>query len=162
MSRTLRALPVLLLLTGCTASQPASRAVPPAAATGSTVHPRPGAAARLVAYGDELAARGETREAVLTYESVARDYPTDPSAADALYGLGRAQAGATGPARNYRAALTAFTRLLSEYPDSRWTADARAFKAVLNELLAREEETARLRTQIERLRRTDLELERRR
>ncbi|HZP37666.1 MAG TPA: outer membrane protein assembly factor BamD [Methylomirabilota bacterium] len=162
MSRARRALPVLLLLAGCTASQPASRAVPPSPTTVSTIHTRPAAAARLVAYGDELAARGEAREAVLIYESVARDYPTDPAAADALHGLGRVQAGAAAPARNYRAALTAFTRLLAEYPDSRWTADARAWKSVLNELLAREEETARLRSQIEHLRRTDLELERRR
>lgn len=156
MSRALRALPALLLLAGCAATRPAPTTTTPPA------HVRPGPAARMVAYADELAERGEAREAMLTYERVARDYPADPAAAGALYGLGRLQAGAASPARNYRAALTAFTRVLTEHPGSSWEADARAWKAVLGELLAREDEAARLRSQIERLRRTDLELERRR
>jgi TolA-binding protein len=154
-SRAVRALPALLLLAGCAASRPAPAATP-------TAHVRPAPATRLVAYADELAERGEAREAVLTYERVVRDYPADPAAAGALYGLGRVQASAPSPARNYRGALAAFTRVLSEYPGSGWEADARAWKAALVDLLAREEEAARLRSQIERLRRTDLELERRR
>ena len=78
--------------------------------------------------------------------------------------------------RNYRAAHRAFSRLLADYPESRWEAEARAWRAVVSDLLAREEDAARLKedaarikeeaaqlkTQIERLRRTDLELERRR
>jgi outer membrane protein assembly factor BamD (BamD/ComL family) len=78
--------------------------------------------------------------------------------------------------RNYRAAQRAYARLLAEYPENRWEADARAWQVVLGDLLAREaetarlkdeaarlkEETVRLRTQIEQLRRTDLDLERRR
>lgn len=155
MTRTVRALPALLLLAGCTTARPAPAIVESSPA-------RPGPAARMVAYGDELAQRGEAREAVLTYEHVVRDYPADPATPGALYGLGRVQASTASPARNYRAAHAAFTRLVTEYPGSRWDADARAWRAVLSELLTREQETARLRAQIELLRRTDLELERRR
>jgi hypothetical protein len=162
-SRALRALPALLLLAGCAASR-ASRppATEPAAAAIALGPVRPGPAARLVAYGDELAQRGEAREALVTYERVVREYPADPETPGALYGAGRVQASAASPLRNYRAAHAAFTRLLAEYPGSRWDADARAWKAVLGDLLTREEETARLRAQLELLRRTDLQLERRR
>lgn len=164
MSRTLGALLAALLLAGCATSRAATRPpLPsPAAATIELGPFRAGPAARQVAYGDELAERGEAREALLTYERVVRDYPEDPATPGALYGVGRVQASAAGPVRNYRAAQAAFTRLLTEYPGSRWAADARAWKAVLGDLLTREEETARLRAQIELLRRTDLELERRR
>ena len=51
---------------------------------------------------------------------------------------------------------------MTEYPQSRWEGEARAWRALLGDLLAREAETARLKTQLEHLRRTDLELERRR
>ena len=165
MSRALRALPALLLLAGCAAHRPAPSAQVPSPPAPATIEPapsRPGPATRLVAYGDELAQRGEAREALLTYERVVRDYPADPATAGALYGLGRVQASAASPVRNYRAAQAAFNRLMTEYPGSRWDVDARAWKAVLGELLARDVETARLRSQLERLRRTDLELERRR
>ena len=155
MSRALRALPALLLLAGCAATRPAPSATAPDPG-------RPGPAAHMVAYADELAQRGEAREALLTYERVARDYPADPASAAALYGIGRVQASAASPVRTYRAAQAAFSRLLTEHPGSRWDADARAFRAVLGELLARDEETAQLRSQLELLRRTDLELERRR
>jgi len=115
----------------------------------------------------------ESRKA---YERVLREHPGDPAGASALYGLGRLQADPAGGLRNYRAAQRAFSRLLADYPESRWEAEARTWQAVLGDLLAREaeaarlkeeaarlkEEAVRLRTQIERLRRTDLDLERRR
>jgi hypothetical protein len=106
--------------------------------------PGPSVATGLVARADELAANGQS------------------SAAFALHGLGRMQADPASGLRNYRAAHATFTRLLAEYPQSRWGAEARAWRAVLADLLAREDETVRLKSQIEHLRRTDLELERRR
>jgi outer membrane protein assembly factor BamD (BamD/ComL family) len=144
MIRGLRALPLLLLLAACSTA-PASFQ----------------SAGRLVAHADDLAEQGQVQEAYHVYERVVREYPTDPATASALYGLGRLQA-APGPLRSYRAAHATFSRLLTEYPQSRWEHEARAWRAVLGDLLAREEETARLRSQIERLRRTDLDLERRR
>jgi tetratricopeptide (TPR) repeat protein len=142
-----------------------------------------GAAVQLVTRADDLARRGEARAALAAYERVLREHPGDPAGAAALFGLGRLQADPAGGQRNYRAAQRTFARLLAEYPRSRWAADARAWRAVLGDLIAREEEAARLKedatrlqgdaarlreeaarlkTQIELLRRTDLDLERRR
>lgn len=155
MTRGLRALPILLLLVACSASRPTPWTGGPLGRDGS------GAAARMVGYADDLAERGEVQEAFRVYERVLRDYPADPASAAALYRLGRLQVAPGSPLRSYRAAHAAFSRLLAEYPQSRWESEARAWRAVLGDLLAREEETARVKTQLERLRRTDLDLERR-
>jgi len=127
------------------------------------------AAGQLIAHADDLARRGQTRAALAAYERVLREHPGDPAGAAALYGLGRLQADPAGGLRNYRAAQRTFSRLLADYPESPWEAEARTWQAVLGDLLAREaeaarlkEEAVRLRTQIEQLRRTDLDLERRR
>jgi outer membrane protein assembly factor BamD (BamD/ComL family) len=119
-------------------------------------------ARRLVADADDLVRRGQARAALAAYERILREHPGDPAGASALYGLGRLHADPAGALRNYRAAQRAFSRLLADYPESRWEAEARAWRAVVGDLIAREEEAARLRTQIEQLRRTDLDLERRR
>jgi Tetratricopeptide repeat len=168
---------LLLALAACTTTPPARWGGP---------EPRdPGGSrgADLVAPADDLARRGQARAAQAAYERVLREHPGTPAGASALYGLGRLHADPTGGLRNYRAAQRVFARLLAEYPESRWEADARTWQAVLGDLLAREaeaarlkedaarlkedaarlkEETVRLKTQIEQLRRTDLDLERRR
>ncbi|HKC09483.1 MAG TPA: tetratricopeptide repeat protein [Methylomirabilota bacterium] len=131
---------------------------------------------RLVAEADDLARRGQGSAAHATYERVLREYPGDPAGAAALYGIGRLQTDPAAGLRNYRAAHRTFSRLLADYPDSHFEADARAWRTIITELLAREddavrvkedagrvrEEAVRLRMQIEQLRRTDLDLERRR
>ena len=140
------------------------------------VHPAVRPAVQLTTDADDLARRGQAQAALANYERVLREYPGDPAGAAALYGLGRLQTDPGSGLRNYRAALRTFSRLLADYPQSRWEPDARAWRTVIGELIAREEdaarskddagrlreETARLKTQIERLRRTDLDLERRR
>ncbi len=156
MTRGLRALPILLLLVACCTARPTPWT------GGSPGRGGSGGATRMVGYADDLAERGEVQEAFRVYERVLHDYPADPASASALYWLGRLQAAPESQLRNYRAAHAAFSRLLSEYPQSRWESEARAWRAVLGDLLAREEETTRLKTQLERLRRTDLDLERRR
>lgn len=165
-ARRLRWIAPLLLLaaTACSTAPPSP--------WGSTEPRDPGglrAAGQLIAHADDLARRGQTRAALAAYERVLREHPGDPAGASALYGLGRLQADPAGGLRNYRAAQRTFSRLLADYPESRWEAEARTWQAVLGDLLAREaeaarlkEEAVRLRTQIEQLRRTDLELERRR
>ena len=165
-ARRLRWIAPLLLLaaTACSTAPPSP---------GGSTEPRdPGglrAAGQLIAHADDLARRGQTRAALAAYERVLREHPGDPGGASALYGLGRLQADTAGGLRNYRAAQRAFSRLLADYPESRWEAEARTWQAVIGDLLAREvevarlkEEAVRLRTQIEQLRRTDLDLERRR
>jgi tetratricopeptide (TPR) repeat protein len=148
------------------------------------------AAVQLIAHADDLARRGQTGAALAAYERVLREHPGDPAGASALYSLGRLEADPAGGPRNYRAAQRTFSRLLAEYPESRWEAEARTWQALIGDLLGREaeaarlkdeagrlkeeatrlkeeatrlkEEAARLRTRIEQLRRTDLDLERRR
>ena len=91
-----------------------------------------------------------------------RHYREDPARARALYELGRLLVDPASAARDYRAAYLAFERLVAEYPESRWAAEARAWRAALGELLAREGEASRLREDLRRLKRLDLELEKRR
>lgn len=94
------------------------------------------------------------------YERVIRDYPDDPARAEALFGLGLVHCEPGGTLRDYRAAYTTFGRLLAEHPRSRWNADARRWRAMLGEVLARDEEAVRLRGQLERLKRIEVELDR--
>lgn len=158
MRRHLWIAPLLLAgVAACSTARPSPGA--------STEPPDPGGsrhAARLVARADDLAEHGQARAAFAEYERVLREHPGDPAGAAALYRLGRLQADPASGLRNYRAAHQAFSRLLANYPESLWEAEARAWRAVVGDLIAREDEAARLKTQIERLRRTDLDLERRR
>jgi hypothetical protein len=140
-----------------------------------SVQPTPPEAERLVARADALAGAGEGWAARYLYQQVLREFPADPAIPAALYGLGRLETDPARGFRNYRAAYSAFTRLVTEYPGSRWAADARAWQATLGDLLAyeeaaarmklqlrwREEEVAGLRLQIQRLKGIDLGLERR-
>lgn len=132
--------------------------------------------------GDERTARrpsGEVREGEAKTARGAPDRsgperPRDP--AEALYRLGLLQADPASGIRDYRAARATFTRLLSEYPRSRWDAEARAWQGTLTDLLVRddearratqrlqrsEEDSKRSKTTLEHLKQTDLDLERRR
>ena len=110
--------------------------------------------------GFELARGGKPLAARDQYERVVRDYPDDPACAGALFGLGLLYADPTGPLRDYRVSYATFGRLLAEHPRSRWDADARLWRATLQELLAREEETVRLRSQLQRLKRIEVDLDR--
>jgi tetratricopeptide (TPR) repeat protein len=71
--------------------------------------------------------------------------------AEALYRLGLLQADPSSGLRDYRAARDTFTRLLSEYPRSRWDAEARAWQATLTDLLMREDEARRYSQRVQRL-----------
>ena len=71
--------------------------------------------------------------------------------AEALYRLGLLQVDPTSGLRDYRAARDTFTRLLSEYPRSRWEAEARAWQATLTDLLVREDEARRYSQRVQRL-----------
>ena len=122
----------------------------------------PSEAARLVAEAETLARGGQPQAARETYQLVVRHYREDPARARALYELGRLLVDPVSAARDYRAAYLAFERLTAEYPESRWAAEARAWRAALGELLAREGEANRLKEDLRRLKRMDLELEKRR
>jgi hypothetical protein len=138
-------------------------AAPPDAATASVPAPSPvprAEPARLVERADHLAHDGRPVAARDLYERVVREYPGDPARAEALWGLGQLQCDPASPFRDYRAGYTTFGRLLAEHPRSTFEADARRWRATLSELLAREEEMARMRSQLQRLKRIEVELER--
>jgi hypothetical protein len=102
--------------------------------------------------------------------------PSADDPAEVLYRLGLRQADPTSGIRDYRAARATFTELLSRYPRSRRDAEARAWQATLTDLLVREdearranerlqqsaEESKRTKTNLERLKQTEIDLERRR
>ncbi len=137
MRRGLSALAVLLLASGCSAGWLPSSAREPSEAE------------QLVARADTLAGTGWEHAARALYERVLREYPGDPASAPALYKLGRLQVDPTSGFRNYRAAHATFSRLLTDFPKSRWEADARAWRATISDLLAREEEATRLKLQVQ-------------
>jgi len=49
--------------------------------------------------------------------------------------------------------------VLTEHPRSRWETDTRRWRGVLNELLARDDEAHRLRVQLQKLRRIEVDLD---
>src|SRR5882724_8854544 len=127
----LPALAALLLASGCSAGW-----------LSSSGH-EPSEAERLVARADTLAGTGWEHAARALYERVLREYPGDPAAAPALYNLGRLQVDPTSGFRNYRAAHATFSRLLTDFPKSRW--EAAALKL---QVQWREEETTRHKQQL--------------
>ena len=72
------------------------------------------------------------------------------------YQLALSQVNSPSGPQDYRVAQLAFERFLAEYPNSEWEQDARAWRAVLSELSARQADTARLRSETRRLK-TDLQ-----
>jgi hypothetical protein len=139
--------------------------------------------AQLVARADELVRQGKPGPARDLYAQVAAMPVRDPVHARALYDLARLYVDPSSGLRDYRAAKLAFERLLTEYPKGEWESDARAWQTALAELVAREAdlaarqaeltmreaETLRLRSEaaklgadLQRLKRIDLNLERRR
>ena len=133
----LPALAVLPLASGCSAGWLPSSAREPSEAE------------QLVARADALAGTGWDHSARALYERVVREYPGDPAAAPALYNLGRLQVDPTSGFRNYRVAHATFSRLLTDFPKSRWEGEARAWRATLSDLQIREEEATRLKLQVQ-------------
>ena len=114
---------------------------------------------RLVAQANELARNNSPRAARQIYRKVVHEHPHTPAAENALYGLGQIYVDPNGRLRDYSAAYIAFDRLLSEYPDSVHAADARAWHAVLSELVRAQTELRRARGDLDRLKELDMEEE---
>jgi TolA-binding protein len=146
-------------------TRPSDQAAAPSAPASGETSPPPREAGRsdataLVDRASAYARDGKPTAARDLYERIIREYPEDPARPAALYGLGLLQADPAGPLRDYRAAYGTFGRLLSEHPRCRWEADARRWRAMLNEVMTREEEAARLRSQLERLKKIEVESDR--
>jgi hypothetical protein len=134
------------------------------------------AATQMVARADELLQQGQRGAARDLYAQVAAEPARDALHARALFDLARLYVDPSSGLRDYRAARLAFDRLVWEYPKGEWELDARAWRAALAELAAHEaelgareaevtrlkSEAAKLGADLQRLKRIDLNLERRR
>jgi len=133
-------------------------------------------AAQLVGRADELVREGQPSAARDLYARIVAEAARDVVHARALHSLARLYVDPASGLRDYRAARQAFARLLTDYPHGEWESEARTWQAALTELEAREAElvtreaeAARLKTEavklgadLQRLKRIDLNLERRR
>lgn len=114
---------------------------------------------RLVDRADTLARDGDHSGARTLYEQVVQEYPTSPWAPQALYRLARLEVTPASPVRNYPRAYAHFDRLVKDYPDSAYAAEARAWRETLAQLMTREQEATRIRQDMERLKRVEIRLE---
>ena len=133
-------------------------------------------AAQMAGRADELVRGGQQSAARDLYARIVAEAPGDAVRARALHSLARLYVDPASGLRDYRAAQLAFGRLLTEYPKGEWESEARAWQATLadlvtreGELVAREAEATRLKTEaaklgadLQRLKRIDMKLERRR
>jgi hypothetical protein len=123
---------------------------------GSRTPPESAGSVQQVARADALASTGQPVAARTLYEQLTREPAPDAARAAAraraLYRLGVLYVDPTSGLRDYRAARAVFDRLLSEHPGSEWEPEARAWRAALGEVFAREGETAQLVGQVNRLR----------
>jgi outer membrane protein assembly factor BamD (BamD/ComL family) len=132
------------------------------------VRSKPQSGVELLAQADALMRDGKPKEAAAIYEQLVGDRAADgdrspdPVRAQALHTLGQLQVDPKSPVRDYRAARRTFERLVTDYPQSPWTPEARAWRAVLLELERRDADTVRLREDLDRLKELDMNMERRR
>jgi hypothetical protein len=152
------------------------------AATPEASRPAPSSVS-IVDQADDLLRRGEPQVARDLYVLVSAEPERDAVHARALFNLARLYTDPSTGLRDYRLAQLAFERLLTDYPAGDWDVDARAWCAALTALAAREVElqaregelhvreaevsrlkveAARLGSDLQRLKKIDLNLERRR
>lgn len=152
------------------------------ATTQEASHPAPSSVS-LVDQADDLLRRGRPQEARDLYVLVSAEPARDATHARALFNLARLYTDPSTGFRDYRLAQLAFERLLTDYPSGDWDMAARAWCAALTALAAREVEleardgelrlreaevarlkgeAARLGSDLQRLKKIDLNLERRR
>jgi tetratricopeptide (TPR) repeat protein len=100
--------------------------------------------ARRLTRAEELTREGQLSAARDLYEGLVREPARDAVHASALYKLARLYTDPSSGFLDYRAAQAGFERLLAEYPQNSSAADARAWRAMLLEIQARQAEAVRL------------------
>lgn len=108
-------------------------------------------------------------DAAAGFRSFVEKYPEDELADDAQFFLAYTFAYHANEHRDYEKALAEFKKLLEKYPKSYWIKDAKNWMSKIEELLALKRETAslkeeneKLRNDIKRLMKTDIESEQKR
>lgn len=161
--RAWRVVPLLLLLSACMGRAPAPRALPPADDS-----------ERMVKLAEAQAVSGSHTEAVRLFEEIARD-PKSPFVDRALLGLTRTLCQPEYAGLDYTQAFAFANRLVQDFPDSPYASEGRAWRDLLAAYLSTGEaldqrtrdleQLTRIDVQrteeLERLKRSDAELERR-
>jgi hypothetical protein len=107
--------------------------------------------AQLLTRADQLVNDGQPTAARDLYTRAAGEPGSDDVHAAALYNLARLHVDPSSGLRDYRTAQRTFERLLVEYPNSAWTIEARAWRATLSDMLMRQIEASRLRDEVSKL-----------
>jgi tetratricopeptide (TPR) repeat protein len=121
--------------------------------------PEQSEAERLVVQADVAARADDARRARDLYQEALRKDPGDEVGPRALYGLALLHVDPDSRLRDYPAARRLFGQLVTRYPHSAWTREARAWRATLGDLVRQEADAARLRGDMERLKALDVEME---
>jgi|APPan5920702856_1055754.scaffolds.fasta_scaffold64046_1 hypothetical protein len=152
-------------------------------ATPEASRPGPVPSESVLAHADDLLRQGEPQVARDLYVLIASGPERDATHARAQFNLAKLYTDPSTGFRDYRLAQLAFERLLKEYPSGDWDRDALAWCTALDVLATREVEleardgelhvreaelvrlkmeAARLGSDLQRLKKIDLNLERRR
>jgi hypothetical protein len=139
--RLLVGLLLALLAAACAAKRP-------------PVDAAPSPAAALVTRAQALTAQGSPRDARKLYLKVLQDYPEDPAAFDARYGLAQLHLDPKSPLRNYSLALVNLDRLVARYGKTggSWLPEVETWRAALRRLSYCETQTKKLNEDVTRLR----------
>jgi hypothetical protein len=144
--RRLLVLAAVALLAACAAKRP-----PP--------EPRPLAPAEELVTRARAVERSDPHQARKLYLEVLREYPKEPAAFDARYGMARLRLDPKSPLRSYRLALINFDLLVQRYgkDGGDWLNDVETWRAVLRRLGQAEAKGRRLAQDVDRLREVETE-----
>jgi hypothetical protein len=129
---------------------------------------RPGSAAadHALTAADQEALAGRSARAIRAYETIVKQHPGTPHAAEALHRLGMLRVEPGSSARDRRTAQAHFRKLAAEYRNTLPGREARAWRNLLSELdrceieaTKRGADAEKLRQTLDSIRDSDLELE---
>jgi hypothetical protein len=139
-----------------------------AVAMAGCVGAKPESTESALAAADRDAAEGRSRDAVARYETIVKEHPNDPDAAEALHRLAMLRLEPGSALRDRRTGLANLRRLATEYGSTLPGREARAWRQLLGQIDRCEAEAAKRGADVEKLRQTlesikdsDLELEQR-
>jgi len=100
-------------------------------------------------HGQQLLARGDYEGSLNAFQNVIAIAKNQPPADSANFYIGVVQAHPQNPHKDRQKAVVSFQRVLTQYPQSRFAAPAKAWVAVLNEIDAANQEIARTKLEAE-------------